>query len=103
MLKFKVLLPAFDAANPNDDDVASRKLTVTVGSGPAIEFTAEPTFTEVNDDRFVGNAGDVVSLSLVDVDGSGNESTPSVGSVTLADTIPPPQPGSLGAEVIGQV
>ena len=103
MLKFKVLLPAFDAANANDDDVATRKLTVTVGSGTAINVDAAATDTEVVNDLFVGNAGDLVSLSLVDVDASGNASPASTGTVTLADTIAPPTPGSLGAEVIGQV
>jgi hypothetical protein len=103
MLKFKVHLPAFDAANPNDDDVVTRKLTTTVGSGTPVLTDSPATDTEVVNDLFVGNAGDVVSLSLVDVDGSGNVSSPSVATFTLVDTIAPPTPGVLSGEVTGQV
>lgn len=103
MLKFNVSLPAFDDSNPNDDDVTVRHLSVTVGSGQPIAVDAGPSDTTVENDGFVGNAGDVVSLSLIDSDASGNSSPASTVSVTLADSIAPPAPGTVGLQVTGQV
>ncbi len=103
MLKFNVTLPAFDDANPNDNDVVTRRLTVSVQGGPVITVDSAADVTTVENDGFVGNNGETVTLSLVDIDAAGNQSAPSEAGVTLADVIPPPAPGAIGLAVTGQV
>lgn len=94
-LKYKVTLPA-----PGAGDVATRKLSITAGDNPTttVDLPGNATSHEFTIGRDVA-----VSLQLVDVDSSGNASPPSpVLAFTSKDTIPPPAPGELAAELVGQ-
>lgn len=110
MLKFKVKMPIFSSTDPNDNDVAVRKLTVAIPGSEPIVLDVVPVFTtdpddpalDVNDDRFVGNAGEVVTLSLFDVDAAGNSGSATPATLELQDTIAPPAPGTFGGQVVGQ-
>jgi len=106
-LQFKVLLPTIDAADPNASDIDHRTLTVGIpGKDPAVITISDLSTVEVLADSagnpFVGAAGDHCVLSLVDTDGSGNNSPSRDESFTLVDTIAPPQPGDFGAAIVGQ-
>jgi len=88
------LIYSVAASAPVDKDVSKRTLTVSRNGvvEPARDFPADTTnFGEVSADR-----GEVVRLSLVDTDTSGNGSVEAVFEFTARDTTPPAQPGGLG-------
>jgi hypothetical protein len=98
MLNFNISLPAAPA-EPND--IVKSVLTYKIGETDAVTVELEKTATEVAD--LQGNEGDVVDISFVYVDNAGNQSqTPSTLQVTLVDTIPPADPGTLGVNVVGE-
>jgi len=88
---FKFALPA-----PGASDVAQRELTVTINGGdpPLVRTYPGATLTT---DQWIFATGDVISASLIDVDGSNNRSQPSAAYVfTVTDDVAPPAPGELG-------
>jgi hypothetical protein len=81
-----------------DSDVRERKLTVTINGsdGGTTVFPRETTsFGEL---RFADN--DNVVLTLVDVDDSGNVSSPAVAEFVATDTIAPAAPGEFGVTLV---
>ena len=92
MLVFKFNLPEKSAP-----DVTSRELTVQSGTNDPTLITLPPEVTET--DTLQGNEGDVLTVSLVDIDDAGNRSEARTQEFTLADTIPPAQPGEIGLVV----
>lgn len=92
MLIGKFVLPAPGAA-----DVVKRVLTVAVNGGEPVEDSYAGDALESNEYSFEDGAE--VTGSLVDIDDAGNASQPSEFSVTVTDTIAPPQPGVVGFSV----
>lgn len=95
MLKFKLVLPA-----PGASDVASRQLTVTIGTADPQTVTLDPTAIESGE--YEGEDNAAVSGSLVDTDDAGNQSEAREFSFVLTDTLAPPQPGEVGLVVTGE-
>src|SRR5262245_5526338 len=86
----------FGLPAPGASDVAQRELTVTVNGGdpPLVRTYAGATLTT---DQWIFSTGDVVSASLIDIDGSNNRSQPSAAYVfAVTDDVAPPAPGQLG-------
>jgi hypothetical protein len=97
MLNFRIDLPA----EPDGGDVHGGKLSVTVGSNTTVNLDTAKGQAAV--EGFSGEHGDKVEASFVYVDDAGNLSaTPAVLNVTLADTVPPADPTSLGLTVTGE-
>ncbi len=85
-------------ANPGDG-VVSRELTVTVNAVPSVALL--PFGTAQHD--LWAKEGDVVSMTLVDIDQAGNRSQPSASaSIVVSDTIPPGTPGVIGVSITAQ-
>lgn len=95
MLTFVLVLPEKSAS-----DVESRELTVSVAGGESQVFSLSGD--ETTSQEFDGEEGDVVSGSLVDIDNAGNRSEAREFSITLVDTIAPPQPGEVGVKVVSE-
>jgi hypothetical protein len=93
MLKFVLVLPAKSAS-----DVVERELTVAVGGVEAAVYKLDGDVLE--SEALFGVHNDSVSGQLVDIDGAGNKSEPSVFDLVLVDNIAPPMPGSVGIVVI---
>lgn len=93
-LKYKATLPA-----PGASDVTTRKFSITEnGEERVTELPGSTTETEFTVARDAS-----VSLKLSDVDGSGNQSPWSEPlDFTATDTVPPPQPGAISIESLGQ-
>lgn len=89
----------WDAALPGDD-IQARKLSMSVnGSEPVVaEYAKEDT--SVSDLEAVKDS--TVTLSLKNVDGSGNESAEDTVTFVLNDTVPPPAASGLGVTVKGE-
>lgn len=96
MLKFCVCLPPKSA-----NDVQTRELCVSINDGEPVKKVVDGDTLHV--DSFVGVQGDSVTGYLVDIDGAGNRSEPSLFSFELVDTIAPPMPGDVGLMVLEQV
>lgn len=96
MLKFVLVLPA-----PSASDVIDRKLTVQIGSTEPIVYSIDGAGLE--SEELSGEAGDIITGSLVDIDDAHNGSEPRDFTFTLSDTIAPPQPGELGLRVTEEV
>lgn len=97
VLRYTFTLPA----EPAIDDLAHREANVTVNSGTAEVVTISKGMAQFQKD-FDRNA--LVSITLIDVDTSGNKSVPSDPfSFTATDTVPPPKPGGLSVAAIEQV
>ena len=75
-------------------DVATRELTTTVNGTAQPAVNALPTDTDSVVGQFA--EGDVLSVSLVDIDASGNRSEATVEELTVSDTVAPPKPGEFG-------
>lgn len=98
ILKYKITFPPVVASDTKDREVTTAVtkedgtvVEPTVKSYPAGDASFEATF-----DR-----NDQVSLTLVDIDGSGNRSVPSEAfTFTATDTIAPPQPGQFAVELL---
>jgi hypothetical protein len=95
MLNFKLVLPPPSAA-----DVVSVELKTRIGEADEVINQYPPSQAEV--DGFSGQDGDVVLVSLVDIDDAGNRSPAREQSFSLTDTIAPPQPGEIGMVVTGE-
>lgn len=101
MLTIKATLPPKGAGDVKTSEV---ELSITNPDGtvlsPATVFVDRDT---QNDFTFSVVANAEVLATQTDVDGSGNRSTPTkTGPFKATDTFPPPAPGQLGFEVIGQ-
>lgn len=104
MLKFQVQLKGVDTTDANNKDVAQRTLSVKVADTATIVKTVTDLGdSSVDDDGYVGQAGDSVTATLIDSDASGNNSPPASVTVTLADDIAPDAPNAFGIKVTGQV
>ncbi len=84
-------------------DVVKRELTVTVNGGDppqVVVMDGQPLLSS----EMVFNLGDVLSVTLVDIDGGPNRSQPSAALVfTVTDTVPPPAPGVLSVGEVRQI
>jgi len=96
MLRYTVNLPPA----PNIDDLATREAHISVDGTETIQTLApDATFFAFDVDR-----NKSVSLTLVDVDTSGNKSDPSEAlAFTSTDTVPPPVPGGMSVAKVEQV
>lgn len=94
MLLFDVILPS-----PGAGDVVKRELTIARDG-------VDPIVLETDGDAAALSSkapqDSELTLTLVDIDDAGNRSEPRVQTVTLADTIAPPQPGEMGIVVTGE-
>jgi hypothetical protein len=98
MLTFKINLPKL----PDDPgDIASGKLTVTIGDSEAATIETTKEQTEVV--GLTGEQGNRVLASFVYIDDAGNPSkNPSTIDVVLSDTIPPADAGVMSLEVTSE-
>lgn len=94
---YKAVLPSLPVVN----DIQSQELTIEI-NGAFVEVLSLPkTQLVVNDLEAPQDAS--VKLSLVYVDDSGNKSPASDYSFVAADIFPPSVPGSVGAELTGEL
>jgi hypothetical protein len=112
MLQYRLNVPPLDKTNPRTKDVATRTLTVSSPASyvatlndPAQVQSDTPVPVEADDSGAIltGDAAQHIIGTLVDTDASGNPSDPRPFDIVLSDSIAPPEPGEVGAEVIGQV
>jgi len=94
-IQFKVVLPPVSAP-----DVTEREVSVKVGDAEAGVSKLDKGALEIT--GLNGNEGAEVKVELVDIDNAGNRSPASTASITLVDTVPPPQPGQIGLMVTGE-
>lgn len=94
MFKLRVLLPAF-----SDSDVNVREFSYKINDADAVVVNLTKDTVQY---EFVAERDAKVSLSLVDIDLSGNRSPASTRDFTVVDTFAPRQPGEIGIEVIEQ-
>lgn len=90
---FVITLPPIVSA-----DTATRELAITVGEAPT--FVLNPALVATESETFGGEHNQNLHVELVDIDGVGNRSTPSVLDAVLLDTMAPPQPGQLGVRQV---
>ena len=95
IIEFTVTLPL-----PSAPDVVSRELTVTINDSDPLILPVGPNETVIS--GLKGPQGATVQLSLVDIDDGGNRSEASTLSSELLDTVPPPQPGTMGVVATGE-
>jgi hypothetical protein len=96
IIQFKVILPL----PPVNSDVVGGELTVTVDGVPTV-FPTTKDQTEVLD--LEGPQDSIALLEFVFVDDAGNRSvSPAQAVITLADTVPPADPGALGVIITGE-
>jgi hypothetical protein len=93
-----VTFPALADGNP--EGVVTRRFLVTTGAGVLHtgDYTVPTSPVTVNLPQ-----GVEVTLSLVDIDQAGNESSPRLFTFTPSDVTPPSQPGDFGLLVTGEV
>jgi len=97
IMVFKVTLPAI----PDKLDIVRRELQVLV-DGVLSQTTNIVELDQTEVDDLEAAVGATVTLELRDVDDAGIMSSPSVAEFVSTDTIPPPQPGTLGVVVTGE-
>lgn len=96
MLKVTISLP-----KPGASDVASRELRVSLNGGEATKTELEKDALEAS---FTCDASTKFSITLVDIDASGNRSPESSAlEGTAEDTFAPPAPGALGVLNVQEV
>ena len=95
VILFQVVLPPKSA-----DDVVNREVKLSFDDGGLLTVNLEPSAETTSVLR--GAEGAQVTVSLVDVDDAGNRSEPSVAVFDLVDVIPPPQPGELSLNIVGE-
>lgn len=95
-MKFEIRLPALSEGH----DVVKRHLSVAIAGAEPATVVASPGDAAVG--GFSGADNAEVALSLVDEDDAGNMSEPRLLTVTLVDTIAPPQPGEMAVVVTGE-
>lgn len=102
--KATVLLPALDPADPNDDDVTTRRFTYSLdGATPVEQLDIPVSQTQV---EFTGEADQQAHCELFQSDAAGNESTtPRIldFSLVIPDTTPPPTPGQMNLGAIEDI
>ena len=79
---------------PGAPDVVSRQIKWTVNGGEEVSKTLPGDATSTEEISVEDNS--VLAGTLVDIDDAGNESLPREFSLTIVDTIAPPQPGEVG-------
>lgn len=87
------------AAPSSDADVVERILTKTV-NGESSSKSYDGDASKFDD--LTVTQGDLVILSLVDVDDAGNRSGAATLSFTAEDTIPPADPSGLGVTLVSE-
>jgi hypothetical protein len=96
MLRYTIDMPPAPAIS----DLGKREITVDLNGVDTVTAYAPDTVNFTVDT----NAGDVVSITLVDIDKSDNRSQPSPAlTFTATDTVPPPVPGGLSVESVEQI
>jgi hypothetical protein len=95
-----MLVYGVSAAAPVDSDVVERRLTVDVEDSDPVTTTFGGDATDLGEVKVERDAE--VTLSLVDVDGSGNVSEPATFTFLATDTIPPATPGEFGVTLLRQ-
>jgi len=81
-----------------DADVTKRNLSVQVNGNVEYERSYGFDVTDFGEHKF--NQGDLVVLTLVDVDDAGNRSEPAVLEFVANDTIPPTTPSVFGVSLL---
>jgi len=98
-IQYNIQLPALPA---DSSDIDHGELTIVTNGGAPDVRTVAKDATSV--DGLVGPLNAVVDLSFVYVDAAGNKSaSPAVATVTLVDTFPPPNPGTIGITEVAEV
>jgi hypothetical protein len=95
-LTFEIILPVL----PTPHDVLTRRLSYSIGGADVVTVDMSPT--DVLLPGLLGEDGDTLSVTLVDIDDAGNSSEPREQEFVLSDTIPPSQPGEIGVRVTGE-
>jgi len=89
MLVYEIALPA-----PKEEDhVVAREFTVGVNNAQVSQVSLEGSVLKVDEVKAMPK--DMVSLTLVDVDGAGNRSVARTLTFEATDTLPPAQPGEM--------
>lgn len=95
LISFRLSLPA-----PSAPDVVTREILISFADGSTATRTYAGTSRET--DIFEGPQDTEIFGSLTDIDDGGLRSLPREFSFALLDTVPPPQPGAVGIEVVGE-
>ena len=95
MLRYTINMPPAPAIS----DLDSREVTIKLDAASTVK-TLAPTDTSF---QFDTDRGVNVTLSLVDIDTSGNRSQPAVLTFVATDTIPPPVPGQMSVGNVEQL
>lgn len=95
LIAFRLSLP-----EPSAPDVVTREIVISFADGSTATRTYAGTTRETQ--IFHGVQDTEISGLLVDIDDGGLRSVPREFSFTLLDTVPPPQPGAVGIEVVGE-
>lgn len=95
-----MLVYGVSAAAAADNDVVERRLTVDVEGGEPVTTTFGGDATDLGEVK--ANRDAAVTLSLIDVDSSGNASEPASVSFVATDTIAPVRPGEFGVTLLRQ-
>jgi hypothetical protein len=95
-----MLVYSVSAAAPVDSDVVERRLTVDVEDSDPVTTTFGGDATDLGEVKVERDAN--VTLSLIDMDSSGNASEPASVSFVATDTIAPVRPGEFGVTLLRQ-
>jgi hypothetical protein len=102
MLQFEIDLPELPSDPGLAAQIVSGELMYKIADADSVTVPVAKDAASVP--GLQGNAGDHVSAALVYLDAAGNRSLhPSLFEGDLVDTIPPPDAGSLGIKVVGEV
>ena len=93
-----VLVYAISAGSAGANDVAERRLSVTVNGEVVENRVYGGDVVDLGELKVAQDAD--VSLALVDVDDAGNVSPPAIYVFKATDTIVPPVPGSFGVNIV---
>lgn len=81
-------------ARPEPNDIVAQELTVTVDGAAQPPIAVDLAAPSVPLGQFA--PGHVLTASLVYADAAGNRSEPRVETLTVSDTVAPPEPGDFG-------
>jgi len=96
MLRYTIDLPP----KPAIADLATREVTIVMDGISDVRALGPDIVNFVVDT----DPGTAVTITLVDIDTSGNRSAPSAPlNFTATDTVPPPVPGGLAVEKVEQI
>ena len=99
-IRFGIQLPELPEDQAMVDEIDHGLLTVTIGEAAPVtlETSKAAAATVVENSAFVGPQGTPCRATYAYVDDSGNPSAvPSAADFSLLDTIPPANPGEVGA------